>query len=352
MQYNEKPKLPPIQSMLEGVSLHEVNRPKGHRRHASEHSSAFKPFVDRKSYHHHIETSMSGQLEKLSIQPIPIEPKIDEPPTGQLLHPLPFSLSSYRSPRNLHSRSYSDYTHPYYPQSSPASSHAYQHHRRAISTNTFDLLLQPLAQRPIDHHTPAPSLIYPSSSSSSTVTTNAPTSPQMSDDDEDEDEEDEEEDEEDDASSEGSTYSETVKRNNKKGDAIKVTTSPSPPISTATTTTTTRKRRAPPSKKYHCTYCSKGFSRPSSLRIHTYSHTGERPFECPEEGCNRKFSVQSNMRRHLRVHRGGRPARRNGSILTPAEKAQLINKPLAAKPVTWNNCIIDSSISSSKAYLN
>lgn len=295
---------------------------------------------------------MSGQLEKLSIQPIPIEPKIDEPPTGQLLHPLPFSLSSYRSPRNLHSRSYSDYTHPYYPQSSPASSHAYQHHRRAISTNTFDLLLQPLAQRPIDHHTPAPSLIYPSSSSSSTVTTNAPTSPQMSDDDEDEDEEDEEEEEEeDDASSEGSTYSETVKRNNKKGDVLKVTTASSPPISTATTATT-RKRRAPPSKKYHCTYCSKGFSRPSSLRIHTYSHTGERPFECPEEGCNRKFSVQSNMRRHLRVHRGGRPARRNGSILTPAEKAQLINKPLAAKPVTWNNCIIDSPISSSKTYLN
>ncbi|OAD01021.1 C2H2-type zinc finger transcription factor, partial [Mucor lusitanicus CBS 277.49] len=53
---------------------------------------------------------------------------------------------------------------------------------------------------------------------------------------------------------------------------------------------------------YSCPYCSKGFSRPSSLRIHTYSHTGERPFECPEAGCSRKFSVQSNMRRHLRVH--------------------------------------------------
>ncbi|KAI9319098.1 hypothetical protein BX666DRAFT_2132836 [Dichotomocladium elegans] len=54
--------------------------------------------------------------------------------------------------------------------------------------------------------------------------------------------------------------------------------------------------------RYKCTYCQKGFSRPSSLRIHVYSHTGEKPFDCPEPGCGRKFSVQSNMRRHLRIH--------------------------------------------------
>ncbi|GJJ76490.1 hypothetical protein EMPS_08849 [Entomortierella parvispora] len=61
-----------------------------------------------------------------------------------------------------------------------------------------------------------------------------------------------------------------------------------------------------PSSRYQCQYCHKQFSRPSSLRIHTYSHTGERPFKCSEEGCGRQFSVQSNMRRHLRVHRMGR----------------------------------------------
>ncbi|KAF9935308.1 hypothetical protein FBU30_004883 [Linnemannia zychae] len=61
-----------------------------------------------------------------------------------------------------------------------------------------------------------------------------------------------------------------------------------------------------PSSRYQCQYCSKRFSRPSSLRIHTYSHTGERPFKCSEAGCGRQFSVQSNMRRHLRVHRMGR----------------------------------------------
>ncbi|KAF7376301.1 hypothetical protein MSAN_00045500 [Mycena sanguinolenta] len=54
--------------------------------------------------------------------------------------------------------------------------------------------------------------------------------------------------------------------------------------------------------KYECNYCGKGFSRPSSLRIHLNSHTGEKPFVCPVDGCGRSFSVLSNMRRHARVH--------------------------------------------------
>ncbi|EGN99827.1 hypothetical protein SERLA73DRAFT_72613 [Serpula lacrymans var. lacrymans S7.3] len=54
--------------------------------------------------------------------------------------------------------------------------------------------------------------------------------------------------------------------------------------------------------KYECNYCGKGFSRPSSLKIHLNSHTGEKPFLCTFEGCGRSFSVLSNMRRHARVH--------------------------------------------------
>ncbi|KAK9763264.1 hypothetical protein K7432_010221 [Basidiobolus ranarum] len=55
-------------------------------------------------------------------------------------------------------------------------------------------------------------------------------------------------------------------------------------------------------KKYHCTICQKGFSRPSSLNTHMYSHTGEKPFKCPHEGCGRHFSVVSNLRRHTKIH--------------------------------------------------
>ena len=50
--------------------------------------------------------------------------------------------------------------------------------------------------------------------------------------------------------------------------------------------------------RYICPTCSKPFSRPSSLRIHSHSHTGEKPFKCPH--CIKRFSVRSNMKRHSR----------------------------------------------------
>ncbi|KAF9038259.1 hypothetical protein BDZ89DRAFT_945774 [Hymenopellis radicata] len=53
--------------------------------------------------------------------------------------------------------------------------------------------------------------------------------------------------------------------------------------------------------RYECTYCGKGFSRPSALKIHVISHTGDKDFVCPEETCRRKFGIRSNMLRHIRL---------------------------------------------------
>ncbi|KAL8873289.1 MAG: hypothetical protein Q9174_001218 [Haloplaca sp. 1 TL-2023] len=64
-----------------------------------------------------------------------------------------------------------------------------------------------------------------------------------------------------------------------------------------------------PQDRYVCQTCSKAFSRPSSLRIHSHSHTGEKPFKCPHPGCGKAFSVRSNMKRHERgCHGGSSPA--------------------------------------------
>ncbi|OAG38638.1 hypothetical protein AYO21_07144 [Fonsecaea monophora] len=67
-------------------------------------------------------------------------------------------------------------------------------------------------------------------------------------------------------------------------------------------------------ERYICPTCHKPFSRPSSLKIHTYSHTGEKPYRCKYEGCGKYFSVRSNMKRHEKGCHGGETAAARGSF--------------------------------------
>ncbi|KAG1468294.1 hypothetical protein G6F56_003915 [Rhizopus delemar] len=270
MQHDERPRLPSIQSMLGGASLKTTTK-KELIRYAPEHMSAFQRVPP------HFE-----ELEKPSIEHTPLEPKMNDP--------------TFRT----HTRSYSDYTHPYHHM---VDSTPVIHHRRALSTNTADLLLHPLA-------------VYPNNTDSN-VNINPPDDNPIPQD----NNKDYQEEEDKNSSSEESVCSEIPKRRRSQR-LIKVQKQNKPRV---------RKKRSPPTKKHPCTYCSKTFSRPSSLRIHTYSHTGERPYECPEPCCFRKFSVQSNMKRHLRVHDMGRPVRRNGNVFAPISKIQMSFRPLAIK---------------------
>ncbi|KAL5512155.1 hypothetical protein ACEPAG_3440 [Sanghuangporus baumii] len=88
-------------------------------------------------------------------------------------------------------------------------------------------------------------------------------------------------------------------------------------------------------RRHRCNLCGKLFNRPSSLKIHLTTHTGERPFPCPYPGCGRAFNVSSNMRRHFRTHNGGGQAGQGAPASTPELSAQQHQQTQQGAP-PWN----------------
>ncbi|GAB1602416.1 uncharacterized protein LOC115211753 [Argonauta hians] len=54
-----------------------------------------------------------------------------------------------------------------------------------------------------------------------------------------------------------------------------------------------------------CTECGKQCTRQYDLKVHTRTHTGERPYKC--RFCKRGFAISRNLVAHLRIHTGERP---------------------------------------------
>ena len=54
--------------------------------------------------------------------------------------------------------------------------------------------------------------------------------------------------------------------------------------------------------EFKCPNCSKILSTKQSLREHSYTHSGERPYKCLEAGCGLLFRQSSQLSNHKKTH--------------------------------------------------
>ncbi|KAJ0059678.1 hypothetical protein NL108_009815, partial [Boleophthalmus pectinirostris] len=68
-------------------------------------------------------------------------------------------------------------------------------------------------------------------------------------------------------------------------------TGPQAPREQVLEVTSGRRRRAEgkPKKNFCCQQCQKAFNSLEKLKVHSYSHTGERPFGCSQPDCSKAF---------------------------------------------------------------
>ncbi|KAK0144650.1 Zinc finger protein PLAG1 [Merluccius polli] len=64
-----------------------------------------------------------------------------------------------------------------------------------------------------------------------------------------------------------------------------------------------RKRAEGKAKKnFPCQVCQKAFNSVEKLKVHSYSHTGERPYRCSHPDCTKAFVSKYKLLRHMATH--------------------------------------------------
>ena len=55
-------------------------------------------------------------------------------------------------------------------------------------------------------------------------------------------------------------------------------------------------------RRFECQICESKFGRRSTLIAHMRTHTGEKDYKCPIEGCEKRFAEKGNMSMHYKRH--------------------------------------------------
>uniref|UniRef100_A0A8C5CIV5 Pleiomorphic adenoma gene 1 n=1 Tax=Gadus morhua TaxID=8049 RepID=A0A8C5CIV5_GADMO len=63
-----------------------------------------------------------------------------------------------------------------------------------------------------------------------------------------------------------------------------------------------RRAEGKPKKNFPCQVCQKAFNSVEKLKVHSYSHTGERPYRCSHPECTKAFVSKYKLLRHTATH--------------------------------------------------